>query len=48
MVKNKGTYKSINDETPPVMKTWNRLYGFVLLFLAFLIVLFYSFTKVFE
>ncbi len=35
-------------EQPPVFKSWNRLYAAVLLNLAFLIVLFYLFTKAFE
>lgn len=33
---------------PPVFKTWNRLYAFVLGFFVFLVLLFYLFTKWFE
>ncbi len=33
---------------PPVFKTWNRLYGFILGFFAFLVILLYLFTKWFE
>ena len=36
------------DNQPPILKTWNRLYTIVILNLAFLIVLFYIFSKVFE
>lgn len=32
----------------PIFSTWNRLYAFVLLNLAVLIILFYLFTKAFE
>lgn len=35
-------------EPPPIGKTWARLYAVVLLNLAFLILLFYAFTKAFE
>lgn len=35
-------------EPPPFGKTWTRLYAAVVLNLAFLILLFYGFTKAFE
>jgi hypothetical protein len=33
------------DQKPPIFKTWNRLYLFVLLFQIVLVVLFTLFTK---
>jgi hypothetical protein len=36
------------DDPPPILGTWPRLYSFVLLFLAALIVLFYVFTRAFS
>ena len=33
---------------PPIGRTWRRLYAFVILFLAFQVVVFYLFTKAFE
>ena len=36
------------EEPPPIGRTWPRLYAAVLGFLAFLIALFYAFTKAFE
>jgi hypothetical protein len=36
------------NEKPPVFKSWKRLYIFVLVQLAVLILLFYIFTKAFE
>jgi hypothetical protein len=37
-----------NNDTPPVFKSWFRLYSLVLINLIVLIVLFYWFTKAFE
>jgi len=37
-----------NREKSPVFSSWKRLYAAVLLNLAFLILLFYLFTKAFE
>jgi hypothetical protein len=34
----------IDDEPPPVLSTWPRVYVFVLCYLGFLIALFYLFT----
>ena len=36
------------DEKPPLFKSWKKLYIFVLVQLAALILLFYMFTKAFE
>ncbi len=36
------------DEPPPIFRTWPRLYGAVLGYLAALIALFYLFTRIFE
>jgi len=36
------------EEKPPILESWRRLYGVVLLELGVLIVLFYLFTKAFE
>ena len=35
------------DEPPPILGSWRRIYIFVLAYLAFLIAGFYIFTKVF-
>lgn len=40
--------KEIDQEKPPILSSWKRLYTVVLLNLALLIVLFYLFTKAFE
>ncbi len=40
--------KPVIDEPPPVLRTWPRLYTFVVCYLALLILLFYTFTKHFE
>lgn len=39
---------AVNDEKPPILSSWNQLYGLVLLNLIVLIVLFYIFTKSFS
>lgn len=36
------------DEAPPIFKSWNRFYAAVLINLAILIILFYTFTRIFE
>ena len=36
------------EEKPPVFKSWNRFYAAVLINLAVLIILFYTFTRLFE
>ena len=36
------------EDPPPIFKTWNRFYLVVFLNLVLLIILFYSFTRVFE
>jgi len=40
--------KEIDQEKPPILSSWKRLYAVVLLNLALLIVLFYLFTKAFD
>lgn len=37
-----------DQEKPPLLSSWKRLYAVVLLNLAFLIILFYLFTKAFK
>jgi hypothetical protein len=37
-----------DQEKPPILSSWKRLYAVVLLNLAMLIVLFYLFTKAFD
>ncbi len=37
----------IVDEPPPFLKTWPRVYAFVLVYLALLIVAFYIFSRFF-
>ncbi len=36
------------NDTPPIGKTWNRLYAAVLVTLVVLVILFYAFTRAFE
>ena len=38
----------IEEGSPPVFATWSRLYATVIGFLAFLIILFYLFTKAYQ
>ncbi len=38
----------LEEENPPVLKTWNNVYLVVFLNLVVLIIFFYIFTKVFE
>lgn len=40
--------EEIDQEKPPILSSWKRLYTVVLLNLALLIVLFYLFTKAFD
>jgi hypothetical protein len=35
------------DEPPPVLGSWRRIYIFVLVYLAFLVLVFYIFTRAF-
>ncbi len=37
-----------DNNPPPVMKTWKRLYSFVFINLVLLVLIFYLFTKAFE
>jgi hypothetical protein len=39
--------KDVIDEPPPFLGTWSRVYAFVVVYLVFLIVLFYWFTRAF-
>ncbi len=36
------------DERPPVFRTWNQLYAFVLILHAIIIALFYLFTRAYS
>lgn len=36
-----------NDETPPILGSWRRIYGFVLALHVVLIILFYIFSQVY-
>jgi hypothetical protein len=36
------------NDKPPIFSSWKKLYAVVLLHLAFLIVVYYLFTKAFE
>jgi hypothetical protein len=38
----------IDDEPPPLLGTWRRIYIIVLCYLAFLVVGFYVFTRIFD
>ena len=40
--------ETMEEDNPPIMGTWNKLYLFVLVFHALLILLFYLFTKAFS
>ena len=42
----KQTEKS--EDEPPLLGSWNKLYGVVALSLAIMVLLFYIFTKAFE
>lgn len=43
------TNQDQNEEgKPPIFKTWNQLYIFVLIFHAFIITLFYIITKTYS
>jgi len=37
-----------DDEPPPLLGSWGRIYAATLLFLGFLIAVFYAFTKAFS
>ena len=38
----------IQDEAPPIFKTWNQMYAFVLVLHAILITSFYFFTQAYS
>lgn len=38
----------MNNDTPPIGRTWNRLYAAVILNLCALIVIFWAFTRAFR
>jgi len=40
--------KTTEDSPPPILSSWNKLYGLVFLNLVVLILLFYFFSKAFE
>ncbi|MDZ7624791.1 MAG: hypothetical protein U5J96_10160 [Ignavibacteriaceae bacterium] len=40
--------KNAEDSPPPILGSWNKIYGFVFFNLIVLILLFYLFTKAFE
>jgi hypothetical protein len=40
--------RTLPDDPPPFLGTWNRVYAAVLIYLALLIVGLYVFTRVFE
>ena len=40
--------RMVEEGSPPVFATWNRLYAVVIGFLALLIFLFYIFTKAYQ
>ena len=42
-----GRERAVLEEPPPFLRTWRRVYTAVLLYLAFLIALFYAFTRAF-
>jgi len=42
-----ASIKAVIDEAPPVLGTWPRVYVFVLVELAIVILLFYLFTRSF-
>ncbi len=39
---------SAEDDRPPVLKSWRRVYAFVLANLVLLIILFYSLSRIFS
>jgi hypothetical protein len=39
--------EAYDSEPPPILGSWPKLYFFVLVWLAFLILLFYAFTQYF-
>jgi hypothetical protein len=40
--------RAVEDEPPPILGSWRRIYIIVLCYLAFLIAGFYVFTRVFD
>lgn len=45
MEKKEITQNNLNDNGPPIFKTWNQMYAFVLVLHALIILAFYIFTK---
>lgn len=41
---NSQHHQEVEDDAPPVFKTWNHVYAFVLILHALIITLFYFFT----
>ncbi len=40
--------RDVEEGSPPLLSTWNRIYAVVIGFLAFLIIIFYLFTKAYQ
>jgi hypothetical protein len=40
--------RDVEEDSPPLFATWNRIYALVIGFLAFLIFIFYLFTKAYQ
>ncbi|MBE0571598.1 MAG: hypothetical protein IH618_08655 [Ignavibacteriaceae bacterium] len=40
--------ENVEDSPPPILGSWNKIYGFVFFTLVILIFFFYLFTKAFE
>jgi hypothetical protein len=40
--------RDVEEGAPPLFATWNRIYTLVIGFLAFLIFIFYLFTKAYQ
>lgn len=38
----------LNEDQPPFMSTWGRLYAAIVAYLFFLIALFYAFTRTYQ
>ncbi|MBL7815121.1 MAG: hypothetical protein JNL70_08925 [Saprospiraceae bacterium] len=47
-MKIENSEKQLQDEKPPIFKTWRQMYIFVLVFHALVIAAFYVFTKMFS
>ena len=42
-----GDVREVKDEAPPVLRTWPRVYRFILIYVACVIGAFYFFTRTF-